>query len=218
MVPTTFLAIPTVTSLYKAFQNGDNWSGVGYGVSALSGVASAFSSIAKYKLIIDWGAAASGGVALAAAVGLYIHQDYRAAWGHEDQSREFLGHAGIKPEVADKLANYNSVGRSAGPVFTQLLKESGVSPQEFKAFLNGLKSEEDLSRLDRLVERARRVPRDETGDFPRFADNDAAVKDDSMVFTRLNGAFIRDPHSLSGVAILGRELFGQRFPVAPPRP
>jgi hypothetical protein len=123
-------------------------------------------------------------------------------------SEEFLVLAGMKPEVAKILATYDSHGRSAGPVFAAMLAEGGIGKEEFKNFLNGMASQDDLARLKTLVERARQVPVDESGGFPRTADNDRSLKTPSPALS----SDATDPHSLNGVLILGHELFGQRFP------
>jgi hypothetical protein len=123
-------------------------------------------------------------------------------------SEEFLILAGMKPEVAQILATYDSRGRSAGPVFAAMLAEGGIGKEEFKNFLNSMASKDDLDRLKTLVERARQVPVDGSGDFPRTADNDRSVKTPSPGLS----SDVADPHSLNGVLILGHELFGRRFP------
>ena len=123
-------------------------------------------------------------------------------------SEEFLVLAGMKPEVAKILATYDSRGRSAGPVFAARLAEGGIGKEEFKNFLNSMASKDDLDRLKTLVDRARQVPVDESGDFPRTADNDRFVKPPSPGLS----SDAADPHSLNGVLILGHELFGRRFP------
>jgi hypothetical protein len=123
-------------------------------------------------------------------------------------SEEFLVLAGIKPEVAKILATYDTSGRSAGPVFAAMLAEGGIGQEEFKNFLNSMTSRDDLDRLKMLVDRARQVPVDEHGAFPRMADNDASVKSAFPALPTDTG----HPHSLNGVLILGHDLFGRRFP------
>lgn len=123
-------------------------------------------------------------------------------------SEEFLVLAGMKPQVAQILATYDSRGRSVGPVFAAMLAQGGIDKEEFKNFLNSMASKDDLDRLKTLVERARQVPVDESGDFPRTADNDRSVETPSPAPSSGTG----DPHSLNGVLILGHKLFGRRFP------
>jgi hypothetical protein len=204
----------------RSFREGENLGGALYGTSAFSGLLGASSSLARSGWWGNWGAAFGGSVSLAASLGLYVYQDYKAARGFEHPAREFLVHAGINPKVADTLANSDSDGRSAGPVFAAMLKEAGIGKQEFKRFLNSLKSEEDLAKLDELVERARRVWPGEHGDFPRRAFNDNIVQAFPYWITRIQdsritggrGARLYDPHSLNGLLVLAHELFGARFP------
>ncbi len=203
----------------RSFEKGENLGGFLYGTSSFGGALGASSSLARSgTMLANWGATLGGGVSLAASLGLYVYQDYKAARGFEHPASEFLDQAGIDPKVSDKLANFDSDGRSAGPVFAAMLKEAGIGKQEFKNFLNSLNSKEDLEKLDRLVERARRVPPSDNGSFPRVAQNDASVKPDPFWITRVDSLHpwqsdsIFDPHSLNGVLTLGRELFGGRFP------
>ena len=208
-----------LANAFKSFEKEQYVGGGLYGISAVGGGLGASSSLAlRGTLWADWGATIGGGIALAASIGLYFYQDYKAVRSHEDPAKEFLEYAGIHPKVAETLANFDSEGRSAGPVFAAMLEAGGIERQAFKTFLNSLTSQADLDRLDTLVERARRVWPSEANAFPRTADGDESVKANPFWITRLNlshpwrldGRF--DPHSLNGVLILGHELFQDRFP------
>ena len=195
---------------FKAFEKQQYISGSLYGISAVGGGVGAFSSIAtRGTFAAEWGATLGGGIALAASLGLYIYQDYQAARAHEDRAKEFLEDAGIDPRVATTLAKFDSEGRSAGPVFAAMLEAGGVTQEEFKRFLCDLKSQDDLDKLGVLVERARRVSPTEVGVFPRTVEIDDPVTARRFHVTRLN---LSHPRSLSGVLMLGHELFRGRFP------
>jgi hypothetical protein len=208
-----------LANAFKSFEKEQYIGGGLYGISAVGGGLGASSSLAiRGTLWADWGATIGGGLSLAASIGLYVYQDYKAARSHEEPAKEFLEYAGINPKVAGTLANFDSEGRSAGPIFAAMLEAGGIERHQFKTFLNSLTSQADLDRLDTLVERARRVWPSEASAFPRTADNDESVKANPSWITRLNlshpwrwyGRF--DPHSLNGVLILGHELFHDRFP------
>lgn len=208
-----------LANAFKSFEKEQYVGGGLYGISAIGGGLGASSSLAiRGTLLADWGATIGGGISLAASIGLYVYQDYEAARSHEDPAKEFLEYAGIDPKVARTLANFDSEGRSAGPIFAAMLEAGGIRRKEFKNFLNSLTNPDDLDRLDTLVKRARRVWPSEGNAFPRTSDNDESVKANPFWITRLNlshpwrldGRF--DPHSLNGVLILGHELFHDRFP------
>jgi hypothetical protein len=208
-----------LANAFKSFEKEQYIGGGLYGISAIGGGLGASSSLAiRGTLLADWGATIGGGISLAASIGLYVYQDYEAARSHEDPAKEFLEYAGIDAKVAATLANFDSEGRSAGPVFAAMLEAGGIRRKAFKNFLNSLTNPDDLDRLDTLVKRARRVWPSDGNAFARTSDNDESVQANPFWITRLNllhpwrldGRF--DPHSLNGVLILGHELFHDRFP------
>jgi hypothetical protein len=198
--------------------------GLFYSGSALSGVTGTFAPLApETSPLAIWGPRIAGFAGVAVSLGIAYYQDLAAAAEYERPAKEILELSGIRADVAGKLANYDSSGRSIGPIFRVMQQEAGISPENFEQFLNGL-SGRDVERLGTFVLLGRRLVRaDDQGQFPRTHDNDidlSTLPTGRIPTPVLDNYFVvpqeyRElfaPRSLNAMFIWGNQLFGDRFP------
>lgn len=132
-------------------------------------VEAGFSSIsaAGGALAIFGTTAAATGIGLVlvggALIGSLIYGSIKEANKYEtDGARAFLRGAGVNHDVANELINNDNDGRSAAPVFTELAKRLGISPQRFFEYLKTLSP----SDANRLIQTAHGIDPDENGQYP----------------------------------------------------
>lgn len=82
----------------------------------------------------------------------------------EANVKEFLIHAGIKPEIADVLKDVLQTNhRSTGPFIEQMAEYLGVKPSDFLQFLNG----RDPGEVRALVKMVKNMPTDKNWNFTK---------------------------------------------------
>ncbi|MFE0755051.1 LysM peptidoglycan-binding domain-containing protein [Inquilinus sp. NPDC058860] len=99
---------------------------------------------------------------LASAVGNYIYGKIEKANENEDDAREFLTGADLRPEIADQLADHDSDGNSVGPALAALARRRGLEPAAFTDYLNRLTPQQ----VSALVQQAKSVRPDDKGRMP----------------------------------------------------
>jgi hypothetical protein len=139
-----------------------------YRRAAASGVAGAGTllSTSSFATRVFW--AGPLGTALAAGGSLallYINmkdQEERRT-RTEPYNRDLLIEAGLRPELAEKLAKNDANGISAGPKLLQLASHLGVTPQELLQYLNG---QDPAWVEDFLSHTVHAVEANERGEYP----------------------------------------------------
>lgn len=187
------------------------------GAAAGGTLLSTYPGLANALRVGKFGGVVGTALTLLGSIGLSLldkRERAQIAAKFEPNNKDFLVAAGVRPEIADILADHDDQGFSVAGRLAAMAESRGTPPQEVLEFLN----KQDPGKVRELVDIKKTVEPGDDGNYPLTADNDSYVGDvppgmPSYVFDAPNPPrYNQWPESITGLSVRAGDIM-PGFPV-----